>query len=41
MAVDHGKPGAAAKRALVTAASNYNPVAHGANDNPTFAIVPR
>jgi hypothetical protein len=41
MAVDHGKSGAAAKRALITAASNYDPAAHGASDDPTFALVPR
>ncbi len=41
MAVEHGKAGAAAKRALVTAASNYDPGTHGANDDPTWAIVPR
>jgi hypothetical protein len=41
MAVDHGKSGAVAKRALITAAPNYDPAAHGANDDPTFAIVPR
>ena len=41
MAVEHGRPGAAAKRTLVTAASNYNPAAHGASDNPTFALLPR
>ena len=37
MAVDHGKSGAAAKRALITAAPNYDPAAHGASDDPTFA----
>ena len=40
MAVEHGKAGAAAKRALVLAAPNYRPEA-SANDDPTFAIVPR
>ena len=41
MAVDHGKSGAAAKRGLITAAPNYDPGAHGASDDPTFALVPR
>jgi hypothetical protein len=41
MAVEHGKPGAAGKWSIVTAASNYNPGGHGAHDNPVFAVVPR
>lgn len=41
MAVEHGKAGAQAKRNLVAAASNYDPGAHGAHNNPVFAIVPR
>jgi hypothetical protein len=41
MATEHGKAGAQARRTLVVAASNYNPGAHGAHDNPVFAIVPR
>lgn len=38
MAVEHGKTGAAAAFNLVAAASNYNPVAHGANDKPKWGI---
>jgi hypothetical protein len=40
-AVDHGKAGALAAYQKVTAASNYNPVAHGVNDDPKWGIVPR
>jgi hypothetical protein len=40
-AIDHGKPGAAAKWELVRAAVNFAPAAHGADDDPTWAIVPR
>jgi hypothetical protein len=40
-AVDHGKNGAMAAYQKVTSASNYNPVAHGVNDDPKWGIVPR
>jgi hypothetical protein len=41
MAVDHGLPGANAKYALVSSAPNFSPARAGANDEPTWAIVPR
>jgi hypothetical protein len=41
MAVDHGLPGAQAKYALVSSAPNFSPARAGANDEPTWAIVPR
>lgn len=37
-ATEHGKAGASAAFTLVTAASNYNPVAHGINDDPKWAM---
>ena len=41
LASEHGVAGAAAKYSLVTSASNYDPAGHGANDDPTWAIIPR
>jgi len=41
MAVDHGRPGAVAKYALIRSAANFDPIRGGANNNPTWAIVPR
>jgi hypothetical protein len=41
MAVDHARPGAAAKYALVSTAPNFSPARAGAHDEPTWALVPR
>jgi hypothetical protein len=41
MAVEHQRPGAAEKYALVSSAPNFSPARAGANDEPTWAIVPR
>jgi hypothetical protein len=41
MAVDHARPGAAAKYALVSSAPNFSPARAGAHDEPTWALVPR
>jgi hypothetical protein len=41
MAVEHQRPGAAEKYALVSSAPNFSPARAGANDDPTWAIVPR
>jgi hypothetical protein len=37
-AMEHGKAGAAAAFALVSGASNYDPVGHGINDKPKWGI---
>jgi len=41
MAVDHARPGAAAKYALTRSAPNFSPARAGAHDEPTWALVPR